>query len=631
MRKFAITILISLFVVLLGVAQQITVNLSGTLNPSLNETKVYYAEFRNEHGQLVAPPWGDAWWSVSGGTLTSSGVDRAYIQWIDSGPGQIFYEFDDGVNYYWTSLSVNVISSAPETPSTSFNFENYCGSTKVTRTSNPPSGVEWFWQTSSDDTSTLLGSLDNVTVSFAALYLRARSGSTWSVNSLQITGLTFINTPPSEPASATHGHAIKNEAVAIPVSVSSLSGATSYKWYTASGSLVTTTTLPSYTPTVSTTTTYYVASVISSCESTARTPVTASLYPEPIIAATNGARITSGDPVILSVSNFSYDNYEWIRVGSSGFTTGTNYQVHNEGLYKVRVKKASSAWFETPVGMQVWEGLNGQNVNYIISNNIQVPNITDASSIKNLSFDENMQSVQYFDGIGRLIQTVATQNTPLKRDLVQPTVYDAFGRETHRYLPYASGDPNTPANTGLYKTDFLSQHEPDYISSNQNVFYNGSGAIANGANKPFAETRFENSPLNRVIEQGSPGVAWQPDQNDSYLSVDRTVKFSYEVNVAEEVLLWTYIYPSESNPTGKVMAKSGTSLIYYGANQLYKNRTKDEQFHEVLQYTDKQGRMVLNRVQATDNVWADTYYIYDDSGNLVCVLPPEASRLLLEN
>src|SRR5690606_29166809 len=59
----------------------------------------------------------------------------------------------------------------------------------------------------------------------------------------------------------------------------------------------------------------------------------------------------------------------------------------------------------------------------------------------------------------------------------------------------------------------------------------------------------------------------------------------------------------------------------------------------VIEYKDKQGRVVLKRVQAVegtptvppplnDTNYASTYYVYDDFGNLVCVIPPEATRQL---
>src|SRR5690606_16899986 len=116
---------------------------------------------------------------------------------------------------------------------------------------------------------------------------------------------------------------------------------------------------------------------------------------------------------------------------------------------------------------------------------------------------------------------------------------------------------------------------------------------------------------------------------------DRTVKFAYETNGEAEVRLWTYTYPTTSYPLGLVQAGTVSAPVYYEPNQLYKTKTKDEQYNEVIEYKDKHDRVVLKRVQAVpgnptvnDINYASTYYIYDDFGNLVCVIPPEATRLL---
>ncbi|MEL4309206.1 hypothetical protein, partial [Joostella sp. CR20] len=72
---------------------------------------------------------------------------------------------------------------------------------------------------------------------------------------------------------------------------------------------------------------------------------------------------------------------------------------------------------------------------------------------------------------------------------------------------------------------------------------------------------------------------------------------------------------------------------YYGANQLYVTVTKDENWksgdgnnHTTREYKDKQGRVVLKR-NYNNNIAHDTYYVYDDYGNLTYVLPPKVNTL----
>lgn len=86
------------------------------------------------------------------------------------------------------------------------------------------------------------------------------------------------------------------------------------------------------------------------------------------------------------------------------------------------------------------------------------------------------------------------------------------------------------------------------------------------------------------------------------------------------------------------MVNAGTtaSPVNYPTKTIYRNRTKDEDGNEVIEYVNTDGRVLLKRVQAVaspsaidDTKYASTYYIYDDFGNLVCVLPPEASKRLV--
>src|SRR5690606_15797661 len=70
--------------------------------------------------------------------------------------------------------------------------------------------------------------------------------------------------------------------------------------------------------------------------------------------------------------------------------------------------------------------------------------------------------------------------------------------------------------------------------------------------------------------------------------------------------------------------------------------TKDEEGNEVREYTNKIGQVILKKVQAVDtstidislsnrNHWAQTYYVYDDLGNLRYVLPPELTYKVYQN
>ena len=223
------------------------------------------------------------------------------------------------------------------------------------------------------------------------------------------------------------------------------------------------------------------------------------------------------------------------------------------------------------------------NHNYIVST-VAIKAVADASA-----FDDNNSNttVQYFDGLGRLEQTVQKAITPRGDDLTSAVVYDSFGRDSLKWLPGA-----VAGNSGAYVTNF------------------GTPAVTtNGDNSPYATTEYEPSPLNRVTGQYGPGADWY--------SNSKKKSITYTANAANTVKLF------EVNGTGL------TVTGYYDPNTLYGQRTTDEDGKWVEEFTDKQGKKVLNRTYDSTYGNHDTYYVYDDFDNLRYVLPPLASDSLL--
>jgi len=219
--------------------------------------------------------------------------------------------------------------------------------------------------------------------------------------------------------------------------------------------------------------------------------------------------------------------------------------------------------------------------------------------------DEN-QSIQYFDGLGRPSQTVQLMASPTYKDIVQHIEYDGFGRESTKYLPYGEKSGN-----GSFRAS---------AKSTQSDFYKdgvGWDAAAVKTGNPYAVTVFENSPLNRILEQGAPGAAWQPL---AVLGTGHTVKTGYGTNTAtglDVVKLWT------------VTASGASGTTNYSAGKLYRTTTRDEntvnttdRSGSVDEYKDFDGRVVLKRVWENESKALNTYYVYDDFGDLRYVIPP---------
>ncbi|MEJ7645920.1 MAG: fibronectin type III domain-containing protein [Chryseolinea sp.] len=270
--------------------------------------------------------------------------------------------------------------------------------------------------------------------------------------------------------------------------------------------------------------------------------------------------------------------------------------------------------------------------NYVRQTTVLKAGLTTPAAVNAAPITDKIVSTEFYDGLGRAVQTVIRQGSFSGADITQALAYDQFGRETVTYLPYADG------NGGWYKENALKDPTTGvYTEGKQYQFYQTGGLLPFDT-KPFAETRFEPSPLNRVLAAGSPGVSWQPDGTDSYTSTDKTLKKAYQVvSSASEVRLFTFVYPvaASTERLGIINGGASGSPTFYPANKVYRNRTKDENGSEVLDYVDAQGRTLLRRVQAVsspsainDTDYASTYYVYDDFGNLTCVLPPKASEVI---
>ncbi|MDR2148678.1 MAG: DUF6443 domain-containing protein, partial [Tannerella sp.] len=199
----------------------------------------------------------------------------------------------------------------------------------------------------------------------------------------------------------------------------------------------------------------------------------------------------------------------------------------------------------------------------------------------------SLRTVQYFDGLGRPVETVQVGAGGNGEDLVVYQEYDAFGRESNTWLPRPKA-----GNNGAFVT----------LSNFQNL----SSSIYQNDAKPYSKRVYEPSPLNRAVEEYGPGANWH--------DYDRSVKTEYQTGSC------AYYYVSGNN-----LVKNGN----YANGQLFVTKTSDENGRNTTYtYTDKLGRVVLIQ---RDSEIGNTYYVYDDFGNLRFVLPPLAADALTAN
>jgi RHS repeat-associated protein len=249
--------------------------------------------------------------------------------------------------------------------------------------------------------------------------------------------------------------------------------------------------------------------------------------------------------------------------------------------------------------------------------------ITDSTSFATAGYQDVKETNSYFDGLGRPLQTVIRQISPGNNpvDLVTPVVYDQFGREVYKYMPYIASSGNT--QDGGFKLDPFTDQKNFY----QNIYPSEQPAYTN-EKVYYGQTLYESSPLNRVLQTMAPGNSWAGS--------GKGVSMQYLINtLADSIVIWNIGNSNLSYAGNDITTNIPTTSGYYPAGQLTKNVTVDEQHHAVVEYKDKDGLVILKKVQvgtvSTDftgySGWLSTYYVYDDLNQLRFVIPPKATTI----
>jgi len=270
--------------------------------------------------------------------------------------------------------------------------------------------------------------------------------------------------------------------------------------------------------------------------------------------------------------------------------------------------------------------MNGQDAteNYVKSTTYQ--SATQDGVISNA--DAKIESVTYYDDLGRSMETISARAGGDRQNIVNYIEYDALGLQPKQYLPWASG---------AQLTNDLNFVDPTTLKGDILSFYN-TPKYENTSN-PYSETIFENSPLLRPLEEAAPGEDWKIQQ---VLNVNsHTVKYEYDTNgwVVKKFRV-QFVGGDYTLP----------ELIYDGSfanEELYVSQTKDENWvpadgnnNTIFEFQNKSEQVVLKRVVSEDptsgnlngpstSLYHDTYYVYDDFGNLTYVLSPEATDAIL--
>ena len=221
-----------------------------------------------------------------------------------------------------------------------------------------------------------------------------------------------------------------------------------------------------------------------------------------------------------------------------------------------------------------------------VSAQVSTQNYICSRKMLNNTGSSHVDDISYFDGLGRPFQSVnkTVQNNVTKQRLATLLEYDYYGRETNMWLPTS------------VMADYVE------VSTFRNTAVGSSGY---NDSYPYSQSIYEASPLNRPLQQYGAGKLWH--------SNNRAVRTEYLVNA------------SDSDRACKFYTVNGTSLSggteFYAANLLNVIKTTDEGNNVSYTFTDKLGRIVLTR-QMNGTEAHDTYYVYNDKGNLCFVLQP---------
>lgn len=243
-----------------------------------------------------------------------------------------------------------------------------------------------------------------------------------------------------------------------------------------------------------------------------------------------------------------------------------------------------------------------QTMNYVKSTTYKVATTT---SLTAPTADSADVRVVYFDGIGRPIQELSHAASADGTDIIRHIEYDLLGRVTKEYLPFPS-----QSNTMEFDSNALSNtlNYSQYIDQ-----------------FPFAESRFANDPIGRLLEKGAPGAAWQVNPDDDS---DHTTKMDYAFNTVSDGV-YQFAVASSYSATEDVFVNTLVCEKKYPASYLRKVTTKDPNWtignaHTTEEFTDDLGNKILVRRHDGERRY-DTYYVYDQFNKLAYVIPPKAS------
>lgn len=355
-------------------------------------------------------------------------------------------------------------------------------------------------------------------------------------------------------------------------------------------------------------TTYYVSYIDEGmnggqCESP-KEQVSVAITPLPEKPSTMNPSVRRCETGMISLEVWGhYNDFQWYDANDNAISGATSSiysvqldQLDDEKVYTVRGISGEGCESELTV---LRAAAVADCENYVHDQILSVRGVTSETQLISLTADQKAETWNYLDGLGRPMQAIGKQASPEMKDMIKVFAYDDLGREAESVLPYR-GLQSDGGFRSTAMTEILTYYQDRFAD-----------------NSPKSVSKFMDSPLSRLAEQGGVGSSWQP--NPTTPENGKTKKFTYGTNDSETVLRWTVT----STQTSEAVSISSST---YPLNTLAESTLVDDAHPDHLQsvtYKDFLGNTILQKEQIDASEWAETYYIYDDFGQLRVVLPPQ--------
>ncbi|WP_264536548.1 DUF6443 domain-containing protein [Flavobacterium sp. N1736] len=295
--------------------------------------------------------------------------------------------------------------------------------------------------------------------------------------------------------------------------------------------------------------------------------------------------------------------------------TGTETLIASESItLKPNAWIKPGSTFIAKIESDAYRSNQFSNENYVFTRVFQTPMNTSLEITKN---SDVIETINYFDGLGRPMQNINIKASPSIKDIITTITYDSIGRQKMEFLPYM----DTSINLASYRNAAI---------ANTNNYYksNYPADINNSKPNPFSQKDFEHSPLSRIMKQAFPGSDWA-------LGNGHEIKFDYQTNQENEVKQFLIRSKIGSETIDSKIYSSSYYVVGLLNKKIVKNEnwvTADGDNNTTHEFIDKEGNIVLKRIFGESkvngtlaNVNHDTYYLYDEYGNLTYVIPPLAN------